>query len=288
MEDRFVKKKSVCSILVSVALIAVLLTFCLCACEEELPKYIIELPEESGFDADNMTELSQGDFLYGVSNGVAVILSYEGNDEILYVPSEVKDGEKTYEVIAAVNLAFDNLPTTRVLVIPDTIKYVSNFTFRPLVDDVEIFVFVGWQERPDGWSQFWCSPKKTSIVNYKYNVKKVVVDDDNFEYVIYNDDTAEIFACKTDSEDVVVPSTIEGCEVVSVGLAFANSKNLKSISLPSTIRYMYDFSFAMADGLTITVDKTPEETAEWAENWNRKSLSTQPFEVVYSQSDAQE
>lgn len=72
-----------------------------------------------------------------------------------------------------------------------------------------------------------------------------------FEYTVLDDGTIEIMRYTGDEEDVVIPSTIEGKRVTSIGdSAFYGCSNLTDITIPNSVTRIGDSAFIYCDGLT--------------------------------------
>lgn len=76
------------------------------------------------------------------------------------------------------------------------------------------------------------------------DVSAIVATNKNVEYVVKDDDTIEITHYKTYDEHLLIPETIDGYMVTSIGeKAFSLSPKLKTILLPNTLTSIGDLAF---------------------------------------------
>ena len=59
------------------------------------------------FNAENMTVVEQGDYIFGIDGKSAVIITYSGNEGELVLPEVVEHNNAQYPVIGIVSAAFD-------------------------------------------------------------------------------------------------------------------------------------------------------------------------------------
>lgn len=82
---------------------------------------------------------------------------------------------------------------------------------------------------------------------------------DEYEYTILNDDTIEITRyLGVDQETVIIPDTIDGYHVSSIGkLSFNHCYSIKSISIPDGVTYIGTYAFSNCTSLnTVTIPDT--------------------------------
>lgn len=87
----------------------------------------------------------------------------------------------------------------------------------------------------------------------------------DFTYEVYSDNVC-ITGCVYGSGDLVIPSQINGYDVTELGSqAFFGMDNLTSVTLPDTLQYIDDWTFAACGGLTeITIPDSVIEIGESA------------------------
>ena len=97
-----------------------------------------------------------------------------------------------------------------------------------------------------------------SIFNTIFNAENVIsihaADTDktyqNLTYTV-SDDGIEITGCTDDTDELVIPASIDGVNVTSIKrYAFADNEKIKSVSLPDTLTYIDDAAFQNCTSLT--------------------------------------
>lgn len=72
----------------------------------------------------------------------------------------------------------------------------------------------------------------------------------DFQYVIKNDNTIEIYKYTGDDSNVIIPKEIDSKLVTSIGgPAFNNKVNLKSVYIPDTVTYISEYAFTHCKNL---------------------------------------
>ena len=77
----------------------------------------------------------------------------------------------------------------------------------------------------------------------------------DFRYSVLDDGTVRITDCETSAETVVIPDTIDGKSVTSIGEgAFQDCASLKSITIPDGVTSIYSYAFRYCTSLkSITI-----------------------------------
>ena len=90
-----------------------------------------------------------------------------------------------------------------------------------------------------------------AVVNAPTAEAKVVTDyTDDFGYYLIDNNTVEIISYEGNNSDVVIPSSIDGKTVVSIGEHAFYSKTIKSIVIPDTVTTICDSAFLRCYNLT--------------------------------------
>lgn len=106
-----------------------------------------------------------------------------------------------------------------------------------------------------------CPLKPVYNYNYSYTVTASAEESnvtygtyENLEYYKYTDDYGSyiiITYCDESAEEVVIPSEIEGSPVLEIDVgAFRFNENLKSVTIPDSVKYIEDQAFAYCTNLT--------------------------------------
>ena len=103
---------------------------------------------------------------------------------------------------------------------------------------------------------------------------------DYLYYSVLDDGTVQITDCETGAETVVIPDTIDGKSVTSIGkYAFYYCSSLKSITIPSSVTSIGDYAFSGCTSLTnITIPSSVTSIGDYAFS-GCKSLTTIDVEV---------
>ena len=89
---------------------------------------------------------------------------------------------------------------------------------------------------------------------------------EGFKYSILDDGTVEITGYTGSDSKLVIPGTIDGKKVTSIGYwAFNYSTNLKSITIPNSVTSIGDWAFSYCTSLTsITIPNSVTSIGDWA------------------------
>ena len=105
---------------------------------------------------------------------------------------------------------------------------------------------------------------QTNAVSSTKIVQKEVANEDDFELTLYQNPGSEmqaiIYGYKGNSENLEIPSKLQGGTVVAIGSeAFDNCSNLRTVKLPSTVKSIGDNSFSNCFNLkSITLSNSLE------------------------------
>ena len=156
---------------------------------------------------------------------------------------------------------------------------------------------------------------QTNAVSSTKIVQKEVANEDDFELTLYQNPGSEmqaiIYGYKGNSENLEIPSKLQGGTVVAIGSeAFDNCSNLRTVKLPSTVKSIGDNSFSNCFNLKsitlsnslenigygafancenlseIDIPNTVTDIDRWAfSNCNKLNFITIPDSVTYLGSD---
>jgi hypothetical protein len=128
------------------------------------------------------------------------------------------------------------------IVIPRSVTSVGDYAFTY---GTSITVYCVAESKPSGWSYSWINGSNTVVWGYK-----PATPTSAFEWT--NDGTSVTIAKYNDEDtDVVIPSTIDGLPVTTIGTeAFRNCASLTSVEIPDSVTSVGSYAFYGCSGLT--------------------------------------
>ncbi len=190
--------------------------------------------------------------------------------------------------------AFDNCGALNIIYIPASVTTIEERAFQYCWNIRSINL--GAAEQPAGWSSLWNLRQETEDIQYNlvWGVTGFCTDAQGLTYRLMNNGTAHVIAFDQTATDVVIPETVEGYTVTSIGeRAFAYAHGLTTIVLPSKLESIGTYAFVECNALqallipasvttieekafmwcwgisSIQVGAT-EKPAGWAHRWNTR------------------
>lgn len=187
---------------------------------------------------------------------------YNGTQTDIIVPSEINDKKVT-----SFGYIYQNATNLKSVYILDNIEYVDAYAFGNCSPDLKIYCAT---EHDVYWDFYWDSMTQPDGNNFdfltKFNVAKYNCTYEDFEYVVYNDNTIELTAYNGDGVNIVIPSTIDDAKVVYFGDIFKELTNLQSVYIPDTITKMRSRCFEGSQN-AIIVNQHASMPDSWPAGW---------------------
>lgn len=136
--------------------------------------------------------------------------------------------------------AFTDCTNLTSIVIPISVNYIGYYAFTRCNN---LSIYCEAAAEPGAWGYNWNPSGAT--VTWGYNN---ITTDENFDYVIH-DGKAYLTKFKGESTQVAVPETIDGKQVVSIGMIFYHNDNIRSVQLPSGVTAIDSYAFYMCSRL---------------------------------------
>lgn len=220
---------------------------------------------------------SSKDFNYEKVNGGYTITGYNGNDEIVVIPS-------TYNNLPIVEIgkqAFFKNNTIIKVVLPNTIKTVREAAFYQMsnlqsvvvpesVNLIEKYglssaklVYLEAKEVNTSWVQDWCDTLHTSV-QLGVDIDTIVKDGD-FEYFIKNGKVV-LSNYYGNESSITTPSSYQNNDVEIIGAAcFRGNTNIKSLTISEKVVTLEKYALAECENLTeLNLADTIETLGEYA------------------------
>ena len=125
--------------------------------------------------------------------------------------------------------AFSGCSSLEEIFIPKSVTIVEKHAFQ---NCKSLTIYCQATEKPSDWAFSW----NTNFRPTFWGVEKKGVTEDGFVWNQYADNTVSIEKYNGVQADVVVPSTINGCQVTYIAdLAFYENKNIMSVEIPDTV-----------------------------------------------------
>lgn len=259
-------------------------------------------------DTAMISSYSESDYKYEIlSDNTVKITGYEGSDVELAIPNSLGG----YDVSSIGDYAFSGFETLKSVILPDSITSIGKFAFEDCFSLVKVvlpdnittideYAFANCDDLYNviipasvtsiGYRAFFgCTNLKACVYENSYaheyvlNSKTgyVIIDGvaESYAYKLLSDDTAEVRGYAGDEVDLIVPSTLGGYNVSSIGegafgenaniasvivsegvtsiceSAFENCDNLKSVIIPNSVTSIGNKAFLGCDYLTAYVYK---------------------------------
>lgn len=217
------------------------------------------------FNAENMTVVEQGDYIFGIDGKSAVIITYSGNEGELVLPEVVEHNNAQYPVIGIVSAAFDIGYYCQKIIIPESVKYICTNAIRLEYDKCK--VFLESEEKSVTFEEDWLN-SVLYTTEVRYNFEKTLADE-TYEYALFKDNTADIisYSGSYDIDEMVLPQEIDGYKIKRIDNWLQNLTSLSVLEIPENIEYMPAWGVCVKGDLTIYVHKTLEETNNWGVYW---------------------
>lgn len=188
--------------------------------------------EDNGINAELIDEnkipktVVDGDFVFYIANGDAVLMEYTGTEKNVVIPATVNGCH-----VSVINEKFS---MAEFVSIPDTVKKIPDFnasTVPCISRNSYVYDFLSSND------------KQYFVVNY--GIFPEVLTDGIFTYYIVNNDYAVLKKCDNLAEgEINLPDNINGIPVTKIfGGAFASSRGSKII-LPDTITDIFSNAFS--------------------------------------------
>ena len=259
-------KQVTTKIAVFMIVLALMLPMCV------MPAYALDVQS----NASAQIKAHKTGFVYTVLNdGTVEIAGYTGNDTDIVIPSTI-DG---YKVTSIGNSAFLKDTTLTSVEIPSGVTKIGEYAFAycdslgntiipSSVTNIAENAFVNHSDE----LTIYCF-KNTTASNF---AKGNNICRAEFLYKVLEDGTAEIRAYYDGATDVIIPSTVDGYVVTSIGdqsfifsdvesvvipdtvtkiddYAFCQCNSLKSVKMPKVLTYLGEYAFAYTDISHITI-----------------------------------
>ena len=211
---------------------------------------------------DESEYLIEEDFAYRLEGGVPYLIKYLGKSESVTIPSQIN----------GVNISSrtgDNLfsgnPYVKEITSPENINHLSGqmFAYCPNLTDVYINGDInGTNGRvfpnspnitvhmlPDNFA-YSAAAKENLPIEY-YHAPDSFIDGDFICNVNRFEPTINILGYVGTNQNAVIPSIVNGLPVASIlGNGFANNKDIVSITIPSSVQWLYYNVFYNCQNLT--------------------------------------
>ncbi len=197
-------------------------------------------------------ETTDGDYIYTVSNGEAIIIGYNSISGSVVIPSTLGG----YPVTAIGEYAFESCWGLEGIIIPDSITIIGDYAFSYCGDLASVIlgnsvITIGDSAFSDCWE----------LKNITIPDSVITIDDYAFAYcsnlqsVTLGKSVATIGSGAFSSCDGLESITIPDSVITIGNSAFRNCYNLESIIIPDSVTTIGSYAFASCSNLeNITVD----------------------------------
>ena len=234
-------KQVTTKIAVFMMVLALMLPMCV------MPAYALDV--QSNASAQTQTKAHETGFVYTVLNdGTAEIAGYTGYDTDIVIPSTI-DG---YKVTSIGNSAFLKDTTLTNVEIPSGVTKIGEYAFAycdslgntiipSSVTNIAENAFINHSDE----LTIYCF-KNTTASNFAKNNNICRAE---FLYKVLEDGTAEIRAYYDGATDVLIPSTVDGYVVTSIGDQAFIFSDVESVVIPDTVTKIDDYAFCQCTSL---------------------------------------
>ena len=194
----------------------------------------------------NINEKKQdGDYEYVVTVDDTIELTkYTGKAVDVEIPSKI-DGKSVTNIR---RYTFKSCDSIESITMPSSVTYIDYNVFRDC-DSLEYITFKGTKKQ-------WTLGKR-----YDVNLSEIEIrcndgiinekkENDSYKYIIKIDDTIQINKYIGKDTDVKIPSELDGKSVTRIRrFAFEGCTNIKSVSIPDSVKYLETASFRDCENL---------------------------------------
>ena len=178
---------------------------------------------------------------YVIRSNNAILSGYYGDDSKVVIPSKVNN----YEVNEIGAYAFSYRYYLKSVLINNSIDIINENAFRGAEN---LILYCESEKVLDGWDEHW----NASNLPLNFGVDKLF-EKDGYEFVLI-DNEARISRCIADSDEVVIPSSVEidnkSYNITSIGeAAFYKCNSIKKLTFPNTLKTIGSYSFSGCERL---------------------------------------
>ena len=143
----------------------------------------------------------------------------------------------------------------------EKVTFVGQYSFSSSSgNDLSSLIFIQMDSIPSTWDPYAFNGNNLyfGIDHFTYG------RNEEFEYVNLGDGII-IIQCNKESADIVVPESIDGTKVTSIGIVFRKNKYVENIVLPDTITEIVDYAFEDCTNLvSINIPSSVKDIGEKA------------------------
>ncbi len=177
--------------------------------------------------------------------------------------------------------AFSGCSSLTSIEIPSSVTSIGASAFSGCSS---LTIYCEAESKPSGWYSNWNDSNRPVVWGYNN-----ITTDAMYDYVVHND-KIYLTKYKGSETEVIIPSTIDGKEIVSIGSMFNGNTNITSIEIPSSVTSIGSYAFEGCSSLTsieipssvtsigysafgncsslIIYCETESKPSGWDSNWN--------------------
>lgn len=216
--------------------------------------------------------LSSG-FSYGLLNDTdAVINSYSGNENDVYVPSTLTYNSKTYNIVKINQSAFANNQYIKKLYIDENVTTIGTSAFDQCSNLKEI-VLPNSLEKIDSYAFSGTALTEVTLRNncssvgrnaFPSNIKSISISPQNHylkfeDRILYNYEKTIIYTSFGVSGDLVIPNGVE-----KIGSYAFYGAYLNSVTIPSSVKTIDTYAFYNSSLATVVINNATCSIATYA------------------------